>query len=153
PLSAEDLRRAHETLGVDGVDARRLRAQWPAALPGLHVVHFDDTAITLTLGFGNAVKLVPQLRLAADAFFLDGFSPARNPQMWQPQLMRALARLARPGATLATWSAAAAVRDALHDAGFEVERIRGLGEKRHRTRARYAPRWRTFEPPPQPPQW
>lgn len=153
PLSVDDLHEAHEAFGVDGADAQRLRARWPRAMPGLHVISFDDADVTLTLCFGAAEAMVRKLRLAAEAFFLDGFAPARNPAMWEPHLMRALARLARPGATLATWTAAASVREALSSAGFAVERIAGHGGKRHRLRARYAPRWRTFEPPPAPPRW
>ncbi|MFO1301774.1 MAG: MnmC family methyltransferase [Burkholderiaceae bacterium] len=118
-------------------DAQRLLSQWPDALPGLHRLLFEDGAVTLTLCFGDALALVPKLRLGADAIFLDGFSPARNPRMWDPALMRALGRLARPGATLATWSAAGAVREALHGAGFDVERVAGSAAgKRHRLRGR-----------------
>lgn len=153
PLSVDDLHAAHDAFGVDGADARRLRAHWPRALPGLHVIRFDDVEATLTLCFGAAETMVRRLRVAADAFFLDGFAPSRNPAMWEPHLMRALARVARPGASLATWTASGSVREALSAAGFAVERVAGHGGKRHRLRARYAPRWRTFEPPPAPPQW
>ncbi len=153
PLAVDDLRRALEALGAPAHDAQRLLSQWPDALPGLHRLAFEDAAVTLTLCFGDALALVPKLRLAADALFLDGFSPARNPRMWDPALMRALGRLARPGATLATWSAAGAVREALHGAGFEVERVAGHAGKRHRLRGRYAPRWRGAAPPEPPPRW
>lgn len=153
PVSAADLRRALDALGAPVADAGALIAQWPDALPGLHRLEFDAGAVTLTLCLGDAATIVRNLRLAADAFFLDGFAPQRNPRMWEPALIRSLARLARPGATLATWSSAVAVRDALQAAGFDVERISGHGGKRHRLRARYAPRWRSFAPPAAPPVW
>jgi len=153
PLSADDLRRALDVLGAPPADAQRLLAGWPAALPGMHRLAFEADEVTLTLCFGDAPALVPKLRLGADAFFLDGFAPARNPRMWDPALLRALGRLARPGATLATWSAAGAVREALAGAGFEVERVAGHGAKRHRLRARHAPRWRSARPPEPPPRW
>lgn len=153
PLARDDVERAHRALGIDGDDAKRLRDRWPRALPGLHTIAFDDANAVLTVCLGSAERVVPRLRLAADAIYLDGFAPARNPAMWQAPLMRALARLARAQATLATWSAASAVRRALHEAGFEVERLAGHGGKRHRLRARYAPRWRTFPAPDAPPQW
>ncbi len=143
PLCPDDLGRALDALGAFGAapaDVRRLLAQWPAALPGMHRVAFEADAATLTLCFGDARTLVPKLRLGADAFFLDGFAPTRNPHMWEPALLRTLGRLARPGATLATWSAAGAVREALAAAGFEVERVAGHGGKRHRLRARHARR-------------
>ena len=153
PLGRHDLRRALDVLRAPPADVQRLLAGWPAALPGMHRVAFEADAVTLTLCFGDALALVPKLRLGADAFFLDGFAPARNPRMWDPALLRALGRLARPGATLATWSAAGAVREALAGAGFEVERVPGHGGKRHRLRARHAPRWRGARLPEPPPQW
>ena len=153
PVSAADLRHALGALGAPAADASALVAQWPDPLPGLHRLEFDAGAVALTLCLGDAAALLPKLSLAADAFFLDGFAPPRNPRMWDPALIRSLARLARPGATLATWSSAGAVRDALRAAGFDVERIAGHGGKRHRLRARYAPRWRSFAPPAAPPVW
>lgn len=153
PLGVADLRRVLAVLAAGNADVEQLAMQWPRALPGLHRLSFEHGAVTLTLCLGEAQAMVPRLRLAADAFYLDGFAPACNPAMWQPPLMRALARLARPGATLATWSAAGAVREALAAAGFEVERVPGHAGKRHRLRARYAPRWRTHEPPAALPAW
>ncbi len=153
PLSSDDVARAHEALGIDGADAARLRARWPRALPGMHSIAFDDANAVLTVCLGDAAAVVPKLRMAADAIFLDGFAPARNPQLWQETLMRAVARLARPDAPFATWTAAAGVRDALAAAGFAVERVAGHAGKRHRLRGRYAPRWRSFPAPATPPQW
>lgn len=90
--------------------------------------------VELRLLFGDAAALLPALTLApdeaVDAFFLDGFSPARNPDLWSPALCRALARLAKPGATLATWSVAGSVRRALSEAGFMVKKRPGFADKR-----------------------
>src|SRR5690606_30279514 len=85
--------------------------------------------------------LLPALRLAADAFYLDGFAPARNPAMWSPHLLAALGRRAAPGATLATWSVAGALHAGLAAAGFVVRREAGIGGKREITVARWAPAW------------
>jgi tRNA 5-methylaminomethyl-2-thiouridine biosynthesis bifunctional protein len=147
PLAAADLLRAAPP-SLRPL-AARLAGQWPLPLPGLHRVGFDDDAVVLTLGFGDAAELAPRLVLGADAFYLDGFAPDRNPQMWSPPLLKALARLARPGATLATWCTARAVRDALAASGFLVERRAGFGHKREMLAARFAPRWRVrrHEPP------
>lgn len=153
PLTREDLARVHEALGADVADAARLRARWPLALPGLHAIEFDDAQVVLHLCLGDASRMLRRLQMAADAIFLDGFAPGRNPGMWDEATMRAIARIARPGAPFATWTAASAVRDALVAAGFEVERVAGHGGKRHRLRGRYAPRWRGFPAPPAPPQW
>ena len=73
---------------------------------------------------------------SADAWFLDGFSPARNPELWTPDLLRQVAHHTRPEGTAATYSAARAVRSGLTDAGFVVERVSGFGRKRHMTVAR-----------------
>lgn len=90
--------------------------------------------VELRLLFGDATALLPGMTAtpesAVDAFYLDGFSPARNPVLWSPELCRALARLASPGATLATWSVAGSVRRALADAGFSVEKCPGFAGKR-----------------------
>ncbi len=123
--------------------ASELAHAWPLPLTGLHRLAFEAGAVTLTLGFGDARTLVPELVLGADAFYLDGFAPDRNPELWDPALLKALARLARPGATLASWTAARAVRDALTAAGFEVGLREGFEAKRHMLVARYAPRFRT----------
>jgi tRNA 5-methylaminomethyl-2-thiouridine biosynthesis bifunctional protein len=153
PVAPSDLRRALAALAIDGDDARRLCEAWPLRTPGLHRLRFADDRVTLTLAFGDARRVVPGPQLAADAFYLDGFAPARNPGMWEPVLIKALARLARPDATLATYSAAAGVRDALAAAGFEVHLVPGFGGKRERIDAIYRPRWRTYPPPPPPPRW
>ncbi len=129
--------------------AQELAAAWPVPLPGLHRREFEDGALVLTLAFGDAGEVVPRLACGADALFLDGFAPDRNPDMWAPALLKAIARLARPGATLATWCTARAVRDALAEAGFELELRAGFGRKRQMLAGRYAPRWRVrrHEPP------
>lgn len=107
-----------------------LLSRWPMLVPGMHRIEFDDGNVFLTLFFGDVAEGLPQLSLAADAIYLDGFAPAKNPAMWEPRLLRHLGRLAAPGATLATWSVAAPVRDALQGAGFAVEKRPGFGSKR-----------------------
>ncbi|HEV3020730.1 MAG TPA: bifunctional tRNA (5-methylaminomethyl-2-thiouridine)(34)-methyltransferase MnmD/FAD-dependent 5-carboxymethylaminomethyl-2-thiouridine(34) oxidoreductase MnmC [Burkholderiaceae bacterium] len=147
PLPAADLARcAPQPLSAL---ASQLTRAWPLPLAGLHRLVFEAGAITLTLGFGDARTLVPQLVLGADAFYLDGFAPERNPELWDAALLKALARLARPDATLASWTTARAVRDALAAGGFEVGLREGFGTKRHMLVARYAPRFRTrrHDPP------
>ena len=155
-----------------------LAVQWPPPLRGLHTIvlgggdHAPHASasrplppegalpalgrpgggeVRLLLAFGDAGELAPRLRLAADALFLDGFAPARNPQMWQPGLLRALAALARPGARAATYSVARVVRDGLAQVGFEVAIAPGWGGKRQRLEAIFAPRWpRPRYPLPEP---
>ena len=93
-------------------------------------------ALDATIIIGDARETLPEWDGKADAWFLDGFAPARNPELWEPSLMEAVARHTAPGGTAATYSAAGHVRWALTDAGFTVERCPGYGRKRHMTVAR-----------------
>lgn len=111
--------------------AQKLVERWPLPVRGLHRIEFDGGRIILTLALGDAEHLLPQLTARADAFYLDGFSPARNPELWSPAVCKQLARLAMPDATFATWSVASAVRDALGRAGFQTDKRTGFGPKRH----------------------
>lgn len=97
----------------------------------------DDLAFTLVTG--DARQTVPAWQGQADAWFLDGFSPAKNPELWEPSLMQAVALHTKTGGTIATYTAAGHVRRALQGAGFEVERVAGFGRKRHMTIGRLRP--------------
>lgn len=128
-------------------DIRRLAARWPELAPGIEAlldsgdwppgdgVHERDIArgVRLRLGVGDAAELVPAWKDAADAWFLDGFSPAKNPALWTPTLLGAVAARMRPGGRLATYSAAGHVRRALSAAGLHVEKRPGFGRKRDMT--------------------
>lgn len=120
---AEPLVRAWEKgAGETGPRATGVRR---IALDGLDLAIVD----------GDARATLPRTAFAADAWFLDGFAPARNPQLWEPTLLHAVAERTLPGGTLATYSAAGHVRRALADAGLVVTRAPGFGAKRHMTRA------------------
>ena len=130
PLAEKDLADALAPFEEVSALARALRAAWPPPLGGFHRIHFDGGNVILTLLFGDAAVVLPQLVAHVDAFFLDGFSPAKNPGIWSPEVVRELARVAAPGATLATWTVAGGVRAALADAGFSVEKKEGFATKR-----------------------
>jgi tRNA 5-methylaminomethyl-2-thiouridine biosynthesis bifunctional protein len=136
PFSLQDLRTLHERYPEVSEEAAELHSSWPMLVPGGHRLVFEGGAVTLTLFFAD-VKVIRDLKLAADAIYLDGFSPAKNPEMWSPQTLRAISRLAAPGATAATWSVASAVRAALEETGFEVEKQPGFGFKKEMLFARY----------------
>jgi tRNA 5-methylaminomethyl-2-thiouridine biosynthesis bifunctional protein len=127
PFALDDLRVLHERYPELAQEAKALHAHWPLLVSGGHRLEFGDVA--LTLFFGD-VAIVRDLRLAADAVYLDGFAPAKNPDMWTHQVMRAVSRVTASGATLATWSVAGGVRDALEATGFAVEKRAGFGGKR-----------------------
>jgi tRNA 5-methylaminomethyl-2-thiouridine biosynthesis bifunctional protein len=133
PFSLADLRLLHENFPQLKMEAAELHAQWPPLVSGAHRLEFGN--VGLTLCFGD-VALRRDLRLSADAIYLDGFAPSRNPEMWSHAAMRSISRLAAKDATLATWSVAAQVRDALASAGFEVEKRPGFGAKREMLVAR-----------------
>lgn len=140
PPRAQDLQRLHVHSPLAGL-AQAVVQAWPPLTAGLHPLPFEDGRVTLLLALGDVAALLPELRARADAFYLDGFAPARNPQMWDERVIKALGRMARPGATLATWSVARAVGERLQAAGFEVSRAPGLADKREMTVARFAPRF------------
>jgi tRNA U34 5-methylaminomethyl-2-thiouridine-forming methyltransferase MnmC len=127
--------------------AAELAAAWPPLTCNLHRLSFDAGRVELLLAFGDVADWLPQLVAGVDAFFLDGFAPARNPGMWEPRLFKAMARLAARDATAATWSVARPVREGLAAAGFAVASVPGSGGKREITVARFAPR---FVPRPDP---
>ena len=136
PFTLQDLRTLHSRYPEFEREAAELHSAWPLLVPGAHRLELDAGRIVLTLFFSD-VKLLRELRLAADAIYLDGFSPARNPDMWSHALLRAVSRLAGPGATAATWSVAAPVRAALEAAGFAVEKAAGFGNKKEMLLAQY----------------
>ena len=115
--------------------ANALLKSWPPLLPGLHRLEFEAGRITLTLAFGKVEHLSRQVEAGVDAFFLDGFSPARNPAMWSRELFGQLVRIANTGATAATWCSAGQVRRDLSAAGFLVKRVPGFSGKRQMSQA------------------
>lgn len=108
--------------------AEQLLAHYPLRLPGWHRIHLPQ--VTLTLGFGDVAALLPELNTAIDAWFLDGFAPAKNGDMWSEDVFAHIGRLSAAGATFATFTAASAVRRGLADVGFAVEKVAGYGRKR-----------------------
>lgn len=132
PPTAADMARVHDQSPEPSL-AAQLVAAWPAAAHGLHTLAFEQGAVTLLLAFGDLADWLPELQLQADAIYLDGFAPARNASMWEARALRSLARLAAPGATAATWSAAHAVRVALTGAGFHARHVPGFAGKREMT--------------------
>ena len=138
PFAREALAALHQRYGEFAPLADQLQAAWPPLVGGMHRLHFEHERLTLTLAFADVAELAPRLR--ADAIYLDGFAPRLNQDMWSAQLLQRLARLARPGTTIATYSSAALVRAGLEAAGFTVEKCPGFGRKRDMLRGSYAPR-------------
>lgn len=143
PLHKEDFdQMAHQT-----------GARWPALAPFMAALarHYPPLQrgfhhlpvapdVTLTLCFDDVLPALHDMTAQVDSWFLDGFSPSRNPDMWQPEVFREIARLSAPGARLATFTVARMVRDGLAGAGFETEKTPGFGRKRDMLRARLVSR-------------
>lgn len=124
PMSLGQLERAHAAFPELAPLAASLRAQWGSGRIRLGQVVLD-------LVIGDARDTLPAWDGAAAAWFLDGFSPARNPELWSDGLMAEVARHTDPGGSFATYTAAGHVRRALAAAGFTVERRPGFAGKRH----------------------
>lgn len=137
PPTAEDLERAHTPFAELAPLARRLRALYPHLYGGFHRLHFDEDRVTLTLLFGEAKEMLEALDARVDAWFLDGFSPARNPDLWRQEVLDRIGALTGPGGTAASFTVAGAVRRGLEVAGYRVEKAAGFGRKRHMLRARH----------------
>src|SRR5690606_23171072 len=95
-----------------------------------HRIPLAGGRIALTLLFGDAAGMLAELDARADAIFLDGFAPPKNPAMWAAGVFAELGRLSAPGTTAATWTVAADVRARLEEAGFRVDKRAGFGRKR-----------------------
>lgn len=134
PLPVKALTRALSVWPQLAPLAARLIENWPGRVRGTHVLHLSNS-VTLTLIHDEALAGLNRLDMKADGWFLDGFSPARNPDMWHPQLMKRVGELSAPGARIGTFTAAGAVRSALAEAGFDVCKTEGFGRKRHRLEA------------------
>lgn len=130
PLSAEDIRK-----GLSPWEDRlepylsKMIAQYPIRAPGFHRIVFDNR-VALTIIFDDANDALAEIEGQVDAWFLDGFTPAKNPDMWTDKVFCEMARLSHGGTTFATFTAAGFVKRGLQTAGFSVEKQRGFGRKR-----------------------
>ena len=130
PLSTDQIGTALQPFAATGLACSEVLAQYD---PGGGVFGFED-GVELHVIVGDARQTVPFWKGAADAWFLDGFSPAKNPELWDEELLQQVALHTRAGGSFATYTAAGFVRRNLAAAGFEVSRIAGYGRKRHMTR-------------------
>ncbi|MBL0447271.1 bifunctional tRNA (5-methylaminomethyl-2-thiouridine)(34)-methyltransferase MnmD/FAD-dependent 5-carboxymethylaminomethyl-2-thiouridine(34) oxidoreductase MnmC [Aeromonas veronii] len=134
PLTQDDLRKALAAWPELDHLSQDLVAQWPLPVSGCHRLHFAGGRIRLDLWFGDIKDMLPQVPHRAeglvDAWYLDGFSPAKNPEMWTQELFEGLARLARPDCSIATFTCAGFVRRGLIAAGFAMKKVKGHGSKR-----------------------
>ncbi len=126
PMAAADIARALQAFPEAGAVAGDFLAHWATGAR-----QFQLGAILVEVIIGDARTTLPAWQGRADAWYLDGFSPAKNPELWNAALMDQVARHTAPGGTFATYTAAGFVRRGLQAAGFAVERRKGHGHKRH----------------------
>ena len=132
PLLLDALQQAHLAYPQFSHLAQHLQQNWLNPIQGCYRFHFDET--TLDLWFGDVAENLPQLgdymNGKIDAWFLDGFAPSKNPDMWNEQLYQQMFRFTKPQGTFATFTAASAVRKGLENAGFNIKKRKGFGKKR-----------------------
>ena len=132
PLPLDALQQAHLAYPQFSHLAQHLQQHWLNPIQGCYRFHFDET--TLDLWFGDVAENLPQLgdymNGKIDAWFLDGFAPSKNPDMWNKQLYQQMFRFTKLQGTFATFTAASAVRKGLENAGFNIKKRKGFGKKR-----------------------
>ena len=132
PLKITVLSQAHLAYPQFEDLSTHLQRYWPSLILGCHRIHFGET--TLDLWLGDVSESLPQLgdymNEHIDAWFLDGFAPSKNPEMWNDDLYNLMFRFTKPNGSFATFTAASAVRKGLESAGFKVTKRKGFGKKR-----------------------
>jgi len=131
PLSADNLAKALLSWPELANYSQRLIELYPCLTAGWHRISFIQERVDLNLFIGDVIDGFSTQKGPIDAWFLDGFAPAKNPDMWSAELFQQLARLGKAGTTVSTFTAASAVREGLREAGFEITRVKGYGRKRH----------------------
>ncbi len=137
PMTAEEAARVHAPYPEIAGLSQTLTAKWPERARGVQRIELGD-GVALTLAIDDALTALRQTRASVDAWFLDGFAPSKNPDMWSAEVFAELVRLSAPNARLATYTVAGVVRRGLAAAGFDVRRLPGHGGKRERLEASIA---------------
>jgi len=135
PITREDAARALAVWPELGEAAQVLLDHWPGQARGFHRVDLPGFRATLDVAVMDVRQALKSWDGAADAWFLDGFSPALNPAMWSEEILAAVAARSAPGARAATFTVAGAVRRGLQAAGFEIAKRPGFGRKKDRLEA------------------
>jgi tRNA 5-methylaminomethyl-2-thiouridine biosynthesis bifunctional protein len=136
PLSPEQIRKALSRWPEISHLVELFLEKYQNYSPGFHRIRFERDRLTLTLLIGDASQSLKQLRAKIDAWYFDGFSPRKNPEMWSEEIFQEVAKLSNPGATFATYAAAGFVRRHIQMAGFSVEKFKGFGRKKDMVKGR-----------------
>ena len=149
PISADDLQAIFDSWSVFSELSTELLENYPALTPGIHLIELAQGRIQLVLMLGEANQMLrsiaqsPDSGLATyqknpiDAWFLDGFAPAKNPELWSDEIFKSIASLSAENTTFATFTCASAVRKGLTNAGFNSEKVKGFGHKRESLKGQF----------------
>ena len=130
PLDKQQIKSALQLFPQLAELSELLTSEYPLLIKGFHTLHFKDKNVSLTLIFDDVRSALPQLNGPIDAWYLDGFAPAKNPDMWTDDLYQSMARLSRAETSLATFTSAGDVRRGLKACGFKLNKVSGFGMKR-----------------------
>ena len=130
PLSKQDIRQALSDWPQLSEKVSKLVSHYPPNTSGIHRVTLAEGRVHLSLIWGDAQEVFHDLHAQADAWFLDGFAPSKNPDMWSTSLFEHMVRLSRNTTTFSTFTAASMVRKNLIVAGFKVQKRKGYKYKR-----------------------
>ena len=147
PASADDVLRSARSHCELLPLAQALQRQLWGLLPGFHRLVFEGGQVLLTLCIGDAKAMLRESSFEADSVYLDGFSPLRNPDIWDIHTFKAVARCCRLGSRVATWTVARTVRDALAQCGFVMTKVAGAPPKRDNLQGEYQPAWEPRKTP------
>lgn len=144
PLKLNDLKKCLSVWPDLSLQSKELIKHYPVLTQGYHHLSFGNGRVKLTLMLGDAQDCFEQLLVCGDsqlesnlrssfidAWYLDGFAPSKNEEMWSPNLCSIIAMLSKPDTSFATYTAAASVKSALKNAGFHIIKRKGFGPKRH----------------------
>ncbi|WP_417428953.1 bifunctional tRNA (5-methylaminomethyl-2-thiouridine)(34)-methyltransferase MnmD/FAD-dependent 5-carboxymethylaminomethyl-2-thiouridine(34) oxidoreductase MnmC [Kiloniella sp.] len=139
PLSRTQLQKSLKPWDELGENRDELIKAYPDLSPGFHTLEFERDNVTLILLFGDVREVLTCFSGQADAWFLDGFAPKKNPDMWNAEVYELLAAKSKSGTKLASFTAAGHVRRGLEDAGFKIDRRKGYAFKRERIVGVFSP--------------
>jgi len=127
------LERWKELTGI----SQELLNQYPQCEPGRYTLEFEEGKVVLTLMFADVEECLDELPEVVDAWYLDGFDPKKNPDMWSERVYKTIGQRSVVGSTIATFTAAGEVKRALRSSGFKLKRVDGFGPKWHMLKGVY----------------
>ena len=150
PFTLQDLIQAQGSWPELKTIAEALQQQYCVASYGFHRFDLFDGRVKLVLMIGEVQTMLPQMHAWVDAWFLDGFAPGLNPEMWSESVFSQIRRLSQNGTTFSTYTAAGFVRRGLIESGFDVEKVSGTGNKRHMLAGKFKSENENIPTPSQP---